>query len=132
MSEAAADYHFERMSHGSCYKVRVPEELSESGKTSMYITINDHGEFKPFEFFQHFNAAEHYELLTVIARLGSMALREGVQAEVIAKELQDIHSPVTNHMIPGTRDMAPSLSARIGMALAKHLEQQKQGERHNG
>ena len=132
MSEDHEKYAFARVSDGMTHKARMPEQLSESCNTrkpvSMYITINDHGSIKPFEMFARFDVPEHHELVTVITRMASMALREGVPAEVVAKELQDISSPTTRHIIPGTSETCPSITARIGQVLGRHIEQQQRGE----
>lgn len=126
MSEPRMTYSFARVSHGNpCYCERVPEDLSTTGQkaTKLYVTINkdDHGD--PFEIFVRFDDPAYYELTNVISRLISMALREGVALSTLAKELQEIHSPNTCHVIPGTSTLSPSLTARIGAVLEKYLNQ---------
>lgn len=86
----------------------------------MYVTVNEL-DGKAYEIFARYDKKEQHEIVVLITRLASMALREGVPLDVVARELKDIHSPVTNHMVPGTNIMARSLAARIGMTLEDHI-----------
>jgi len=113
-------YHFERISQGQTFKVKgLPGDHDR-----MYITINEESG-APFEVFVRYDSHEHFELINVIARLSSMALREGVPLDVVARELKDIHSPETHHIVPGTSRTCPSITARIGEMLDKYFEQQQ-------
>lgn len=121
-------YSFDRISSGPTIKIKgLPVDDHER----MYITINTHVKAipfspKPFEVFARYDSPEHFELINVVTRLASMALREGVPLEVIARELKDIHSPLTHHFIPGTNTKCPSITARIGHALEYYMEALKQ------
>ena len=129
MSGVDDEYGFASVTHDNpCYCERMDEQLSTTRRSvdRMYITVNSHDENgHPFEMFVRFDDPGYYELTTVISRLASMALREGVDPAVVARELQDIHSPITMHNIPGTPDQSPSLTARIGAVLAKHIDRFK-------
>lgn len=109
--------------HGPTYKLRLPGLTDDDRK--MYLTINHDNDGKLFELFARYEVKEHFELVTVITRLASMALREGVPPEVVGQELCDIHSPITSHMLPGTLTECPSLTARIGQVLLEHLNSQQ-------
>lgn len=93
--------------------------------TEMHITINAM-DGEPYEVFAVYHHEEYHEIVVLITRLASMALREGVPLRVVARELQDIHSPRTAHAIPGTNKRAPSLAARIGMVLEQHATNWKE------
>ncbi|MDY6979384.1 MAG: hypothetical protein SV201_05845 [Pseudomonadota bacterium] len=109
---------------GPTYKVELPG-LTEDDK-KMYLTINHDSDGRIFEIFARFDVPKYYELVTVITRMASMALREGVAPEVVGQELRDIHSPRTSHFPPGTSEPIPSLTARIGQVLLDHINQQKE------
>lgn len=120
MTVDVSEYQFARVSRGACYDVRVPDHVSSL--EHVYVTINDFAEFQPFEVFVRCDSPESFELTTVLTRLVSMALRQGVKAEVLAKELQDIYSPRTAHMVKGSDKECPSLTARIGQVIQQHLK----------
>lgn len=137
--EDCTDYHFARVSHDNpCYCERI-DDLGGNAplKHSMYITINNM-QIKgkktgvnwkvPHELFVRYDDPDFYEVVTVLSRLVSMALREGVDPMVVAQELCDIHSPKTNHNIPGTNRRANSLTARVGEVLMRHIESLRSGE----
>jgi len=112
----------ERISQGKGYLLDIPElvTLPNGEVPGMYININDENG-KPFELFIQYKPPEFFELIAVITRMVSMALREGVPAKVIAKELMDIHSPVTRHFKKGEDSEVPSLTYRVGEALEQHI-----------
>lgn len=87
----------------------------------MYITIN-HLDGVPFEIFVRQDNAELYEWVTPVTVLITRLLREGVKLLVIAKELREMHSPVSHHFIPKGGGHCPSIPARIGMVLEKHCK----------
>lgn len=99
---------------GATYKVRM-----EDGDR-MYITVNEQGGI-PFEVFIRFDRAELHEWIAALTILITRLLRAGQQLEAIADELQEIHSPASGHMIPGSPDWCPSLVARIGQVLKAHV-----------
>ena len=104
---------------GATYEVHTQER-------TFYMTINVHPDGRVCEIFVRLDDAERLELVTVITRLASMAIREGVNPKTVARELQQIYSPVTQHIIPGTSDMCPSLTARIGKVLEDHINKGEQ------
>lgn len=106
---------FERR-EGATYKARMPGDMGKA----MYVTINTLANGR-LEVFARKDEPDHHELVTVVTRLTSMALREGVAPEVVAAELMDIHSPKTGHIMPGTSEPCPSLTARIGRMLREHI-----------
>lgn len=120
------NYFFDRMSEGETVIIKgLPGDHNE-----MLITINKFATTiplapSPFEIFIHYDSPKHFELINVIGRLSSMALREGVSLDIIANELKDIHSPETNHIVPGTLRKCPSITARIGEALEDYSKQQQ-------
>lgn len=89
---------------------------------TVYTTINHDDDGKVCEIFVRLDDKDLYEMITLITRLASMALREGTPPLVVAQELMNVYSPVTNHIIPGTTTMCPSIVARIGMVLKDHIE----------
>lgn len=98
---------------GATYKVRM-----EDGD-HMYITVNEQGGV-PFEVFIRFDRAELHEWIAALTILITRLLRAGQDLPAIAAELQEIHSPASGHMIPGSPDWCPSLVARVGMVLMDH------------
>ena len=122
----------ESATNGATYAVYVDE-------LPMYITINQQKikvfkvkenfidnafvwEMKITELFVRIDAKEHFEIVNLITRLASMALRSGVDPLVIAKDLQGVYSMTTQHIIPGTTILCPSIIARIGIVLENHIE----------
>jgi len=103
---------------GITYEVHTQER-------KFFVTINEHDDGRVCEIFVRLDDAERLELVTVITRLASMAIREGVNPKTVARELQDVYSPVTQHIIPGTNDMAHSLTARIGKVLEDHINRKR-------
>lgn len=103
---------------GVTYKCRTEEK-------TFYVTINEHDDGRVCEIFVRLDDAERLELVTVITRLASMSIREGVNPLTVARELQDVYSPVTQHFIPGTQDMCPSITARIGKVLEDHIRRER-------
>lgn len=102
---------------GATYKAPMSGDMGRA----MYVTINTMPD-DTLEVFVRKDEPKFHELATVVARLASMALREGVAPQVVADELMDIHSPETGHMIPGTSETCPSLTARIGKTLKNHIK----------
>ena len=101
--------------HGATYKVRLVDE------DKLYIIINEQ-DGKPFEIFIRHDAPELFEWTAALTVLITRLLRAGQPLEAIAAELQEIHSPTTGHMVPGTHDHCPSYVARIGQVLQEHAE----------
>jgi len=98
-----------------------PTYCAKMDDGNMYVSVN-HDDGKPYEVFARYDKKEYHETVVLITRLVSMALREGVPLDVVARELKDIHSPVTQHILPGTTEMVPSLAARIGIVLESHVK----------
>lgn len=120
------NYYFDRISEGETVTIKGLPGVHDE----MPITINKFATTpplapSPFEIFIQYDSPEHFELINVISRLSSMALREGVPLDIIANELKDIHSPLTNHMVLGTSRKCPSITARIGEALEDYSKQQQ-------
>lgn len=104
---------------GATYDVAMPD-----GKP-LYITINGALGQHITEIFIRQDDPNLHELTTTVSRLVSMALREGVAPKTVAEELEAIHSPITSHMIPGTPDTCPSLTARVGQTMKRFLKENK-------
>lgn len=100
---------------GTTYKIKA---VTERGEITLYLTICDRLG-KPFEIFVNSKNAELVEHMNVLTVFVSRMLRAGVPVELIAGDLQEIHSPFTGHMIPGCGWCA-SLYARIGRQLLDH------------
>lgn len=99
---------------------------SKTEDHTFYTTINHNGEGEVIELFVRINDPEFFEIIQLVTRFSSMLLQSGTDARTIAKELKDIHSPKTRHMIPKTDIMCPSIIARIGYILEDHLNKMEQ------
>lgn len=86
----------------------------------MYITVNEH-DGEPFEVFVRLDDPDLYEWVGAVTVLITRLLRAGEALADIAKELQEIYSPLGSHFIPGGGE-CPSVPARIGLVLAGHCE----------
>lgn len=95
---------------GATYKVRLGDG------SPMYITVNSQ-DGQPYEIFVRHDAPELFEWATALTVLITRLLRAGQTMADIARELQQIHSPVTSHMILGTDEKCPGIVARIGQVL---------------
>ena len=82
-------------------------------------------ELKVTEIFVRIDSKEHFEIVNLVTRLASMALRAGVDSMKIAKELQEVYSMTSQHIIPGTNTLCPSIIARIGIVLEQHINKYK-------
>lgn len=94
---------------------------SKTEQHTFYTTINNDEDGNVIEIFVRLNDANLFEMISLVTRFSSMLLQSGVSPSIIAKELKDIHSPETRHMIPKTNTMCPSIIARIGMILEQHI-----------
>ena len=100
--------------HGSTRKVRT-------GCGSLYVTVNEDGEGNLFEIFNQIGkaggcAASQSE---AIGRLASLALRSGIEAEDVIRQLKGIscHTPVWHH-----EGKILSCADAIGKAIDWHLQ----------
>ena len=92
----------------------------------MYVTVNHDEHGTPCEVFVRTDDPALFEWVTLVTVLITRLLRAEQPLEVIAAELQEIHSPRTRHWVPGGKGECPSLAARIGMVLARHIEAMKE------
>jgi hypothetical protein len=106
---------FESIVEGFTYKSKTQEH-------TFYTIINHNDEGKVIEIFVRINDADLFEMITLITVLASNELESGKDPLKIAKELKNIYSPATRHMIPGTNIMCPSIIARIGLILEEHIK----------
>jgi ribonucleoside-diphosphate reductase alpha chain len=111
------------VTHGSTRKIRT-------GCGNLYVTVNEDQEGKPFEIFNQIGkaggcAASQSE---AIGRLVSLALRSGIEPEMVVRQLKGIscHTPVWHR-----EGKILSCSDAIGKAVEWHL-QAKQGKAGNG
>jgi len=111
------------VTHGSTRKIRT-------GCGNLYVTVNEDKEGKPFEIFNQIGkaggcAASQSE---AIGRLVSLALRSGIEPEMVVRQLKGIscHTPVWHR-----EGKILSCSDAIGKAVEWHL-QAKQGRAGNG
>jgi len=91
----------------------------------IYITINSDESGKITELFVRIDSKEHFEIVNLITRLVSMALRAEVDPLIIASDLQGVYSMTSQHIIPGTTILCPSIIARIGLCLEQHVNKDK-------
>lgn len=105
---------------GTTYKVK-----DEGRNISVYITINDKGG-KPFELFLNSSHTESHEYVTVITRLVSAMLREGMCPEFIAKEFKQIWG--ANGYFAGGK-FRSSLISHIGDVILDHVKQKTKPEK---
>lgn len=108
---------FERISQGACI-----ESETQNHKFHTIINVDENG--KVFELFVMLDDPDMFEMVQLVTRLSSTLLQTGYEPMKLAKELQDVYSPVTMHMIPGTSVMCPSISiiARIGIILEEFIK----------
>jgi len=111
---------FDRISPGITYK-------SDTQDHTFYTTINSDKNGKVFEIFVRLDDPDHFEMIQLVTRLSSALLQNGYDPLALSKELQDVYSPITMHMIPGTNTMCPSIIARIGLILEEHIIKAKNG-----
>jgi ribonucleoside-diphosphate reductase alpha chain len=111
------------VTHGSTRKIRT-------GCGNLYVTVNEDNEGRPFEIFNQIGkaggcAASQSE---AIGRLVSLALRSGIEPEIVIRQLKGIscHTPVWHR-----EGKILSCSDAIGKAVEWHL-QAKQGREGNG
>jgi ribonucleoside-diphosphate reductase alpha chain len=111
------------VTHGSTRKIRT-------GCGNLYVTVNEDKEGRPFEIFNQIGkaggcAASQSE---AIGRLVSLALRSGIEPEIVIRQLKGIscHTPVWHR-----EGKILSCSDAIGKAVEWHL-QAKQGGEGNG
>ena len=88
---------------------------------TFYLTINHDADGKVCELFMRLDDKDQFEMVQLVTRLASMALKAGVNPSTVAGELKNVYSPVTQHIIPGTDVMCPSIVARIGFMLEEHI-----------
>lgn len=105
---------FDRIVDGVTYKSETQEHV-------FYTIINSDKDGKVIELFVRLDDPEHFEMIQLVTRLSSILIQNGYDALKLAKELQDVYSPITMHMIPGTSTMCPSIIARIGLILEEHI-----------
>ena len=105
----------EVISQGATYEIEAVE-------LPIFITINHNDEGKIFELFVRIDDKEHFEITNLVTRLVSMALRGGTDPLIIAKDLQSVYSMTTQHIIPKTTTLCPSIIARIGLVLEQHIK----------
>lgn len=94
------------------------------GKTqehTFYLTINHNDDGEVCELFMRLDDKDQFEMVQLVTRLCSMALKAGVAPLTVADELKNVYSPITRHIIPGTMTECPSIVARIGIMLEDHI-----------
>ena len=105
---------FERISQGATIK-------SKTQNHTFYTTINHDEDGKICEMFVRLDDKEQFELIQTVNIVISALFKDDVEPLKIACALKKVHSPVTNHMIPGTSTMCPSIVARIGYILEDYV-----------
>ncbi len=92
--------------------------VTDQGEVTMYLTIVYNTDGTPCETFvncKHPIYAEHMNVFTIQT---SRLLQNGVQVTEIAKDLEGVYSPVTNHHT--AKGPSISLYARLGKILAEN------------
>jgi hypothetical protein len=105
--------------HGVTYKAEYTTQ--EGVDAQMYITINE-SESRPYEVFIRLDTPELFEWMTALTLIITRSLRAGESLQNIARELSEIRSPRSRHMIPKGGGDCPSLAARIGKILGAHVD----------
>lgn len=108
----------ESVTQGATYELFANE-------TPIYVTINTDNDGKIVELFVRIDSKEHFEIVNLVTRLASMALRADVDPLIIAEDLQGVYSMTSQHIIPGTTTLCPSIIARIGLCLEQHINKDK-------
>lgn len=98
---------------------KIKAVLPGGVEAKLYITVGER-DGKPYEVFANTNNAQLWEHLAVVTLMISRLLQAGVTPERIAKDLKQIHSPITGHMARG--GYAPSIYARIGAVLEQETK----------
>ena len=112
--------------YGATYELRTGLQSDIPNKEmDMFVTINVDKNGNIYEIFVRAESKEYFEALNLVTRLVSMALRAAVDPMTIAKELQEVYSMTSQHIIPGTTDLCPSIIARIGLILEHEINRLK-------
>ena len=106
---------------GRTYKASL-----DNGKP-LYVTVNEQ-DGRVVEVFVRLDEPEAFEWVTALTVLITRLLRAGEPLEAIAQDLQQVHSPRTAHWVKGV--LVPSLPARIGVVLERHLASEASHEIH--
>ncbi|MDX9893404.1 MAG: vitamin B12-dependent ribonucleotide reductase [Patescibacteria group bacterium] len=114
------------MMRGTTYKVNT-------SYGSLYVTINDDQEGNPFEIFATIGKAGGFfsAKSESTCRLASLALRSGIPAQEVIKQIKGIRGPMPSWSEGG---MILSLPDAIAQILEKHITQKQQSlglEFHN-
>ena len=105
---------------GKTYKTKIPD------KDSMYITINNDSNNKPFEIFINSRNTEHYQWQAALTRVMSAVFRTSDDTSFLVKELKAVVDPNGGFWKKGK--YVPSIVAEIGNVLERHMMQDKQPE----
>ena len=95
-------------------------ELVKTGHGNMYVTINFDDTGKPFEVFGNLGKAGGCDSaqLEATSRMVSMALRSGIEADAIVKQLRGVTCcPIWDDGV-----MVKSVSDALALVLSRHLE----------
>lgn len=95
---------------GPTYWIKTPDGVE------LGITVNENNGV-PCEIFIHCDDQALYQWAALAAVFTTRLLRDGHDLTELAKEMQEIHCPITRHIIPKTSEWSPSLIARIGRTL---------------
>lgn len=102
------------------YKIKIQ---GMDGVIKLFITICDLNG-KPYEIFINTKNSDLVEHLSVTMIMVSYMMQKDEPVNEIARRLGEIHSPFTSHFKTGAEGggSCPSLYARIGEVLLKHVE----------
>jgi len=126
LTEGLLKMTIESVTAGATYElfagIKAANGISE---IPIFVTINTDESGKITELFVRIDSKDHFEIVNLITRLASMALRAGVDPLIIANDLQGVYSMTSQHIIPGTTILCPSIIARIGLCLEQHVNKDK-------
>lgn len=102
--------------HGQTHKIVVG---LQDGPVKIYLTVCEYNG-KPVEIFINSKNAEMAESMGALTIMVSRRLQDGGTVEQIAKDLEEVPSAITGHMMKG--GYCPSIHARIGRELLLHTK----------
>ncbi len=107
----------ERLDGSTYYIKNIPRPDSDT-VVDVRLVINE-SEGQIFEIFLDSSCPAFFEWFTAFNRMASMAMQYGIPIIEVVDCLENIHSTVTCHPVPGV-GMCSSLPTRIGQILRAH------------
>ncbi|MBI4122521.1 MAG: ribonucleoside-diphosphate reductase, adenosylcobalamin-dependent, partial [Parcubacteria group bacterium] len=119
VAEAIAKHHIEPLERPEVVAGRTYKVKTAYGK--LYVTVNEGPDGTPFEVFANIGKAGGFfaAKTEAICRLASLALRSGIAAEEVIKQLKGIRGPMPSFGTNGTKIL--SLADAIAQILERHI-----------